>query len=122
MTRMEVRERRVGGATILELKGRLVLEDGAEALRSRIDSLIRRGQTEIILDLGDVTYLDSSGVGAIAAKSLSLRRSGGALKLLRLSERCRHVLGVTGLLGVFKPFESEDAAIRSFRVEHSVVA
>lgn len=122
MTRMEVRERRAGGATVLELDGRLVIGDGADRLRDRIDSLIQRGQTEVILDLHGVTYIDSSGIGAITAKYLSLRRRGGDLKLVRLSGRCRRVLGITGLLAVFKPFDSEDAAVRSFRVEHSIVA
>ena len=114
MARIDIVERPIGDVILLTLAGRLVLEEGTDPLRERIDSLIQRGRLDLILDLHGVTYIDSCGVGTVVAKYLSLRRRGGDLKLLNLSERCRHVFTITGLLPVLEPFESEEAAVRSF--------
>jgi anti-sigma B factor antagonist len=112
MSRMQIAERRVGGVTVLKLKGRLVLEEGDVPLRERIDALIQEGRVDIILNLHDVNYIDSCGVGSVVAKFLSVRRRGGDLKLVSLSERCRHVLEITGLLPILAPLDSEDEALR----------
>ena len=117
MTHMQIEERRVGEVTVLRLRGRLVLEEGEAPLRAHIDALIAEGRTEIVLNLHDITYIDSSGVGAIAAKFLSVRRRGGDLKLVDLSERCHHVLEITGLLPVLMPVHTEDEALRSFAIK-----
>ena len=122
MARIDIVERRIGDVSILTLAGRLVLQEGTDPLRERIDSLIQRGRLDVILDLHGVTYIDSCGVGAVVAKYLNLRRRGGDLKLLNLSERCRHVFTITGLLTVLKPFESEEAAVRSFTAADRVTA
>ena len=111
---MSITERTVGNITILELKGRLVLYDGETLLKARINELVARGRSKIILDLRNVDYIDSAGVGAVIAKYLSVRRSGGDLKLLNLTHRTNKVLSITRLLSVFDTFVDEQAAIRSF--------
>jgi anti-sigma B factor antagonist len=102
----------------LVLAGRLVLEEGDIPLRERIDALIVEGRIELVLNLHDVTYMDSCGIGALVEKYGSLRRRGGDLKLLCPTERCRRVLAITHLLSIFESYESEDAAVRSFLATH----
>ena len=117
MSRMQIAERRVGDVTVLKLTGRLVLEEGDVPLRERIDALIQEGRVDIILNLQDVNYIDSCGVGSVVAKFLSVRRRGGDLKLVSLSERCHHVLDITGLLPIFEPLDSEDEALRRISIK-----
>jgi anti-sigma B factor antagonist len=117
MSRIQIAERRVGDVIILTLNGRLVLDEGDAPFRERIDALILAGRYEVIVNLHDVNYIDSCGVGVLVSKFLSLRRRGGDLKLVCLSERCHHVLGITGLLPIFAPLDSEDAALQSFAVK-----
>ena len=83
-----------------------------------IDLLVREGRIRILLNLRDVTYIDSAGVGALIAKYVSLRRRGGDLRLLSLSDRVRRVITIAHLLEVFDTFESEELAVRSFSVLH----
>jgi anti-anti-sigma factor len=109
-----VNERRVGDVTILAVRGRIVFYDGAAILRAHINDLVDEARLKFILDLRDVTYIDSFGVGVIAAKYVSVRRKGGELKLLCPSTRCEQVLGVAGLLRIFESFDSEDQALQSF--------
>jgi anti-anti-sigma factor len=109
-----ITERRVGDVTILEIKGRIVFHDGAAVLRIHINELLDQARLKILLNLREVTYVDSFGVGVIAAKYVSLKRKGGELKLVRLSARSRHVLSISGLLRILETYESEDEAIRSF--------
>jgi anti-anti-sigma factor len=116
--RLKITERRVGDVTILDLQGRLVLDDGDTSCAEHIDLLVRQGRIRIILNLLDVTYIDSAGVGALIAKYVSLRRRGGDLRLLSLSDRVRRVITIAHLLQVFEIFESEDLAVRSFSVLH----
>jgi anti-sigma B factor antagonist len=111
---MTIQERRVGPVTILALRGRLVLDDGDALLRERIDDLVSRGLVRLLIDLSNLDYVDSAGIGVLIAKYLSVRRKGGDLKLLRLSSRTHHALEITHLLTVFETFETEDAALRSF--------
>lgn len=117
MPHIQIDEHRVGEVTVLRLRGRLVLEEGDAPLREHIDALIAAGRTEVVLNLHDVNYIDSSGVGSIVAKYLSLRKRGGDLKLVDLSERTHHVLEITGLLPILLPFGSEDEALRSLAVK-----
>jgi anti-sigma B factor antagonist len=110
---MEIAERRIGDVTVLTLTGRLVLEDGEAQLRDRVGALLSEGRHEVVLNLHDIVYIDSCGVGTLVETYHRFRRLGGDVKLLCLSERCRHVLAVTGLIAVFRPYESEEAAVRA---------
>ena len=111
---MTITERRVGDVTVLRLGGRIVFGDGAAELRARLNDLLDEARLKFLLDLRDVTYIDSFGVGVIAAKFVSVRRKGGDMKLLRLSARTHRVMTISGLLKIFQSFESEEDAVRSF--------
>ena len=113
---LTIAERRVGDVTILELNGRLVLYEGEVEFRKHIDALVADGRVKVIVDLHDVDYIDSAGVGSLVAKYLSVRRKGGNVKLLHLSARSHRVMGITRLLSVFETFDAEDEALRSFDV------
>ena len=114
---MTITERAVGDVTVLELDGRLVLYEGETDLKTVINDLVSRGRTKIILDLKNVTYIDSAGVGMIIAKYVSVRRAGGDVKLLNLSRRSVRVMTITRLLEVFETFDSEKEAVQSFAVK-----
>lgn len=99
---------------VLQVSGRIVLGDGAAELRSRMNDLVDEAHLKFLLDLRNVTYIDSFGVGVIAAKYVSVRRKGGDVKLLRLSPRSQHVMQISGLLKIFESYEDEPAALNSF--------
>jgi anti-anti-sigma factor len=111
---MQITERSVGDVTILELTGRLVLNEGDISLRDYVDRLMGESRVKIVLDMRKVTRLDSAGIGMLVSKYLTAYRKGGRIKLLHLTIRGDHLLHVTKLHTVFEIFESEDEAIRSF--------
>jgi anti-sigma B factor antagonist len=119
-TAMTLTERQVGDVTFLDLQGRLVLDDGDGLLRERINDLVARGRLRVVLNLRDVTYIDSCGLGVIISKFVSLRNRGGDLKLLHLSPRTHRVFEVCKLEHVFGMFDSEAAAIASFSAPQDV--
>jgi anti-sigma B factor antagonist len=114
---MHIAERRVDDVTLLTLVGRMVLREGDIPLRDYIDTLAGQGRVRLVLDMKQVSYLDSAGIGMLVAKYLSVRRLGGAIKLLNLTARTHRPLAVTKLSSVFEIFDSEDAALRSFAQE-----
>ena len=111
---MTITERRIGDVTLLQVAGRVVFGDGAPELRAHINDLLDEARLKFLLDLRGVTYIDSFGVGVIAAKYVSVRRKGGDMKLLRLSPRTHRVMRISGLLKIFESFESEEEGVRSF--------
>jgi anti-anti-sigma factor len=111
---MTITERRIGDVTLLQVAGRVVFGDGAPELRARINDLLDEARLKFLLDLRGVTYIDSFGVGVIAAKYVSVRRKGGDMKLLRLSPRTHRVMRISGLLKIFESFEYEEEGVRSF--------
>jgi anti-anti-sigma factor len=116
---MTVVERRLGDVTVLDLKGRLVFDDGDSLLRDRINALVDAGHLNILLNLRDVSYVDSCGIGILVAKYVSLRRKGGDLRFVNLTTRSRRLLEITKLMGIFRVFDSEEEAISSFSGEHT---
>ena len=114
---MRITERRVGDVTILELEGRMILEEGDIPLRNHVNQLLEQGHVKILLDMRKVTRLDSAGIGMLVSKYLSAHRRGGRLKLMHLTIRGGHLINITKLSSVFEIFESEDEAIRSFAPE-----
>ena len=110
---MKITQHTVGDVAVLSLKGRIVTED-SDALRSAIDALIQQGRLKLLLDLQDVTYIDSSGLGLLVSKYVSVRRRGGDVKLLHLTARSTHLLDITHLTQVFESFDSEGDAVRAF--------
>jgi len=113
-TRMRVIERRIGDVTILQLIGRLELETGDIILRDTINHLVEEGQVKLVLDMKDVTRLDSAGIGMLVSKYLTVRRAGGTIKLLHPTERTDHLMDITKLTTVFQVFDDEASAVKSF--------
>jgi len=111
---LQISERRAGDVTVLDLSGPLVAIDGDLRFCARADALVAAGARKILLNLGQVTSLDSGGVGALVRCYVRLRKLGGNLKLTNLTERTRRVLSVTRLLTVIEAYESEPAALASF--------
>lgn len=115
MNDMRIVERTVGDVAVLDLEGRLILDDGFEQLREVINRLVGEGRRKLLLNLDGVTYLDSAGVGLIACKYVTLCRHNGQLKLCNLQARIHDVLHSTKLLTVFESFHSEAVALNSFK-------
>src|SRR6185503_6459693 len=113
-SRLHIEERQTNGVTILFLAGEMLLDDGDLAFRRCIHDLIERGRVQILVDLADVTYIDSSGVGMMAAKLKTVREAGGDMKLLHLTSRGQRLLGMMKLRTAFEIFEDEDQAVRSY--------
>lgn len=112
-----ITERRVGDVTILKLEGRLVLEESEIPLRDYVNRLVADGRVRIVLDMRNVTRLDSAGIGMLVSKYLTACSKGGNLKLLQPTVHSRYLLEITKLSTVFEIFESEDEAVRSFGVK-----
>ncbi|HSC30036.1 MAG TPA: STAS domain-containing protein [Vicinamibacterales bacterium] len=113
-SKLTIVEEPVGDVTVLVLAGQILLDDGDLAFRRRIHELIDRGRVNVVIDLGEVTYIDSSGVGMIAAKLKTIRESGGDMKLVHVTSRSQRLFGMMKLLTTFETFEDRDAAVRSF--------
>jgi anti-sigma B factor antagonist len=113
-SKLAIEERQTGDITVLVLKGQMVLDDGDLAFGRRIRDLVDRGAVKVVLDLGGVTYIDSSGVGMLVAKLKTLKERGGDMRLLNLNRRAESLLGMLKLLVVFETFQDETAAVRSF--------
>jgi len=111
---MQIEERQVGSVIILDAKGKLTLGDGDVLLKDKIHSLVQQGHKQVVLNLGDVPYVDSAGIGEIVGSYTTLSRVGGTLRLLNLTTRIHDLLAITKLLTVFETFTSEDEAVRSF--------
>ena len=111
---MEIAERSSGDVKILDLHGKLTIGDGDELLKDKINNLVQQGHTKIVLNLGDVPYVDSAGLGQMVSSYRTVTRSGGSLRLLNLTTRIREVLTITKLLTVFDTYESESEALASF--------
>jgi anti-sigma B factor antagonist len=106
--------RQVGDVTVVDVAGRITLGEGSSALRDLIKDMVGKGQKKILLNLGDVSYIDSSGIGELVSGFTTVTNGGGALKLLNLNKRVKDLLQITKLYTVFEVHEDEAAAIRSF--------
>lgn len=117
---MQIEERAVGDVTVLDLKGRVTLGEGDELLKDKVNSLINQGRRKLVLNLAEVPYIDSAGLGEIVRTYTTVSRQGGSLKLLSLTKRITDLLSITKLLTVFETFESEDDAVKSFSASAKV--
>ncbi len=111
---MQIVERAVGSVMILDLKGKITLGEGDEALRDKINSLILQGHKKMLLNFGDVPYIDSAGLGEIVRTYTTVSRQGGQLKLVNLTKRITDLLSITKLLTVFETFDNEPEALKSY--------
>lgn len=106
--------RQVGDVTVIDASGRITLGEGASAFRDTVRDLASKGDKKILLNLSDVSYIDSSGIGEMVSGFTTVTNHGGQLKLLGLSKRVKDLLQITKLYTVFEVFDDEAAAVRSF--------
>jgi anti-sigma B factor antagonist len=111
---LEIVERHIDDVTVLDLVGKLTIDQDAQRLKDKIQSLILQQRTAIVLNLGDVSYIDSGGLGELVACYSSLAKTTGGLKLLHVNKRNHDLLSITRLVTIFETFDSEDEAVRSF--------
>jgi anti-sigma B factor antagonist len=117
---MQIEERAVGDVVVLDLKGKITLGQGDELLKDKVNSLVNQGHRKIVLNLADVPYVDSAGLGEIVRTYTTVSRQGGSLKLLNLTKRITDLLAITKLLTVFETFDVESDAVRSFSASAKV--
>ena len=111
---LKITNREVNGIAVVQMEGRIVLGEESNALRERVKSLLAENKKKIVLNMDNVTYIDSAGLGTLVATFHSARSQGATLKLANLGSKFREVLQVTKLLTVFEVFDTEAAAIQSF--------
>ena len=111
---MKVSTRQVDGVTILDLSGRITLGEGSVQLRDAIRDLLAKGSKLILLNLADVNYIDSSGIGELVSAYTTVRNQGGELKLLNLTKKVHDLLQITKLYTVFDVKDDEASAVASF--------
>ncbi|MEO8368937.1 MAG: STAS domain-containing protein [Candidatus Solibacter sp.] len=106
--------RQVGDVTVVDVAGRITLGEGSATLRDAMRDMVSKNQKKILLNLGEVSYIDSSGIGELVSGFTTVTNSGGNLKLLNLNKRVKDLLQITKLYTVFDVHEDEAGAIRSF--------
>jgi len=111
---MQIDERTIGDVVVLDVKGRVQLGEGDEMLKDKVNSLLNQGRKKIVLNLADVPYIDSAGLGEVVRTFTTVSRQGGQLKLLNLTKRITDLLAITKLLTVFDTYDSEQEAVQSF--------
>ena len=111
---MEINPRTNGTVTILDLRGNLTIGSGEEELTLMITGLLRDGQRDLLLNLSEVPFIDSSGIGGLIKSFSRVKSDGGKLKLLNPSKAARQLLSITGLLSVIEVFDDEETALSSF--------
>jgi anti-sigma B factor antagonist len=111
---MEIRERQIGDVTVVELAGRLTVDDQPGMLKEAVAEVVRRGARRVLLDLSGVRYIDSTRLGELIAAHITVTRHGGRLKLVATPTRILDLLDMAGLHGVFERFATTDDAVKSF--------
>ena len=111
---MTIDTRTADGVTILDIHGRITIGEGSAEVRSVVRELLQAGKKNILLNLGDVSYVDSSGIGELVSSFTTVTNQGGQLKLLHLTKKLQELLAITKLLTVFDSFNDEAAAIASY--------
>ena len=111
---MQIEERTIGDVTVLDLKGKMTLGEGDELLKDKVNSLMNQGRKKILMNLGEVPYIDSAGLGEIVRTYTTVSRQGGTMKLVNLTKRITDLLSITKLLTVFETFDNESEALKSY--------
>ena len=111
---MQIETRKVGDVTVLDCSGKITLGEGTMAVRNSVREILKNGGMKIILNLGDVNYIDSSGIGELVSSYTTVTSGGGQLKLLNLTKKIQELLAITKLLTVFQVYNDERAAVASF--------
>ena len=116
---MDIKERVVKGVSILDLSGKIVLGEGDVQVKERIKDLLADGQRRVLLNLAEVNYIDSAGLGTLISSYTTAKREGGSLKLVNLTRRIQDLLAITKLITVFETFDNEAEALASFSSQPS---
>jgi anti-sigma B factor antagonist len=111
---IDLSTRESNGITIVDLKGRITLGEGSATVRNTVRNLLSLGQTRILLNLGDVNYIDSSGIGELVSAFTAAKKHGGELKLLKLTKKFHNLLQITKIYTVFDVKDDETLAVMSF--------
>jgi anti-sigma B factor antagonist len=112
---MKISSRQVDGVSILDCSGRITLGEGSITLRDSVRELLAKGQKQILMNLAEVNYIDSSGIGELVSAFTTVRNQGGELKLLNLTKKVHDLLQITKLYTVFDVKDDEASAIKSFQ-------
>src|SRR5215475_4954934 len=115
MANLVIKDRQACDVTILDLSGKITIGEGSVQLREAVRKLLDESKKKILLNLGDVAYVDSSGIGELVSSYTTANNQGGQLKLLNLTKKIQDVLMITKLLTVFETFDSEASALESFK-------
>jgi anti-sigma B factor antagonist len=111
---MQIAERQSGSVTVLDLSGKITLGEDGTLLKDKLQSLLHQGKKSVLLNLGQVSYVDSAGLGALVSAYTTVTREGGSLKLVNVTKKLQDLLSITKLLTVFDTYDSEDQAVRSY--------
>lgn len=114
MAELNISERQAGDVTILDMDGKVTIGEGSVALRNTIRRLLGEGKNKILLNLGGVGYVDSSGIGELVSSFTAVNKEGGQLKLLNLTQKIQDLLAITKLLTVFDVYENEGDALGAY--------
>jgi anti-sigma B factor antagonist len=112
---MQIAERESGSVTVLDLSGRITLGEDGTLLKDKLQSLLHQGKKKLLLNLAQVSYVDSAGLGALVSAYTTVTREGGSLKLLNVTKKLQDLLSITKLLTVFETFDSETEALKSYK-------
>lgn len=112
---MKIETRTVGDVNVLDCSGKITLGEGTMAVRNTVRDILKGNGKKIILNLADVNYIDSSGIGELVSTYTTVTNSGGQLKLLNLTKKIQELLAITKLLTVFQVFDNESTALASFK-------
>ncbi|HEX5708860.1 MAG TPA: STAS domain-containing protein [Pyrinomonadaceae bacterium] len=115
MAELNIRERQAGDVTILDMDGKITIGEGSVSLRSAVQRLMKEGKKKILLNLANVSYVDSSGIGELVSSYTTITNGGGQLKLLNLTQKIQGLLAITKLLTVFDSYDDEASALNSFK-------
>ena len=113
---LNILNKQIGNVSVVALKGRIVLGEGSSSLRERLKNLVEDGKKKIVLNMANVTYIDSAGLGTLVAAHISAKKQGAALLLSDLGNKFHEVLQITRLLTIFNVYPTEAEAISSFGV------
>jgi len=112
---MKIEKRKKGSVTILDLKGKILIGEGIDELRQAINGAIQQKETQLLLNFAEVPYLDSTGLGEVVRSYTTLKKEGGAVKIVNLSSKVRDLMSITKLITVFETFDNIDEAVKSFK-------
>ena len=112
---VKLTSRQVGDVTVIDAAGRITLGEGASIFRDTIRDFASKGNKKLLLNLSEVSYIDSSGIGELVSGFTTVTNNGGQLKLVGLSKRVKDLLQITKLYTVFEVFDDEAGAVRSFK-------